>query len=242
MFFGEKYGQRVRVVNVGAEFGAGLSTELCGGTHVRRTGDIGQCRIVAESSVGSGIRRLEALTGTAALELAHEHQQRLRAVATALRAPLGEVVERLESLQARLRETERALAAAQQQSAADEAQSLVTHAVAVAGLAVVAAAVEASDAEQLKTLADDVCARLGTGGVALLGAVLGDKALVVCKASDEAVARGAHAGNAVKAAAEAIGGRGGGRPQFAQAGGGDATRMKEAIAAGLAALRGQLGG
>jgi alanyl-tRNA synthetase len=154
---------------------------------------------------------------------------------------LGEVVERLESLQTRLRETERALAAAQQQSAAGEAQTLLAQAVDVAGAKLVAAAVEALDADQLKALADDVCDRLGASGVALLGAALSGKALVVCKAADAAVAQGAHAGNAVKAAAEAIGGRGGGRPQFAQAGGGDVTRMKEAIAAGLAALRGQLG-
>jgi alanyl-tRNA synthetase len=240
MFFGEKYGASVRVVNVGEEYGA-LSTELCGGTHVRRTGDIGQCRITAETSVGSGLRRLEALTGAAALAYAREHEERLRAAAHVLRAPQNELVERIEHLQARLKEAERHLAHAQQATAAGQAAELVAGARELAGLKLVASAVDADDAETVKSLVDDACERLGEG-VVLLGAALGGKVVVVCKASDGAVARGVHCGNIVKAAAQAAGGGGGGRPNFAQAGGRDAVKLGEAIAACSAACAAQLAG
>jgi alanyl-tRNA synthetase len=240
MFFGEKYGSVVRVVNVGESFEPKVSTELCGGTHVERTGDIGQCRIVAESSVGSGIRRIEALTGAAALEYEREQEARLRQVAGALRAPVAEVAERLEALQARLREAERQLAAAQQASAAGQVEQLVAAAESHDGVAVVARAMGEADVDTLKSLADDICDRLPEG-VALLGTAAGGKVVVVCKAADAAVAKGVHAGNIVKAAAQAAGGGGGGRPNFAQAGGRDAAKLDEAIAAGGAALRAQRG-
>ena len=156
MFFGEKYGKSVRVVNVGAEFGMGLSTELCGGTHVAATGNIGSVRIVSESSVGSGIRRVEALTGLAALDYARSFETRLRDVAAALKAPLAEVGDKLEALQARLRESEKQLAAAQAASASGQVDELMASALDVAGVAVVAAVVEAADADSLKALADEL--------------------------------------------------------------------------------------
>ncbi|MBI5835002.1 MAG: alanine--tRNA ligase [Armatimonadetes bacterium] len=240
MFFGEKYGKSVRVVNVGAEFGMGLSTELCGGTHAAATGNIGSVRIVSEASVGSGIRRVEALTGLAALDYGRSSESRLREVAATLKAPVAEVSDKLDALQARLREAERQLAAAQAASASGQVDDLLAGRRDIAGVAVVAAVVVAADADSLKALADDLCDKLGDG-VALLGAALGDKVLVVAKASDSAVARGAHAGNSVKAAAQVAGGGGGGRPAFAQAGGRDVAKLDEAVAAGLAALEAQLG-
>ncbi len=240
MFFGEKYGQVVRVVNVGEHYD-GLSTELCGGTHVRRTGDIGICRVVAESSVGSGVRRIEALTAAAVLERERETEAALRRVAAALRAPLAEAPERVEALVRQVRELEREVAAIQQQSAGGQVEQLVAGAEAVDGVPVIAATMPGSEVAALKELADRLVEQLA-GGVALLGTDAGGKVVVVCKASDAAVSRGVHAGEAVKAAAQAAGGGGGGRPQFAQAGGRDAGKLSEAVAAGRAAIVGQLGG
>ncbi|MBI2298936.1 MAG: alanine--tRNA ligase [Armatimonadetes bacterium] len=215
MFFGEKYGKTVRVVNVGEEY-AEVSTELCGGTHVRRTGDIGQVRVLGESSVGSGVRRIEALTGQAALEYGRGHTALLREAAARLRVPADEVFRGIERQQERIRELQAELRAARQARAAV--------------------------ADLLKQAADDLCGAGAEPRAALLGAVIDGKVVLVCKANDAAVAMGAHAGNTVKAAAAAAGGRGGGKPQFAQGGGPEAGQVEAAVAAGLAALRAQLGG
>ncbi|MCC7493378.1 MAG: alanine--tRNA ligase [Fimbriimonadaceae bacterium] len=238
MFFGEKYGQVVRVVNVGEQYGA-LSTELCGGTHVQRTGDIGHLRLVAEGSVGSGVRRVEALTGQRAVQYAREQEARLREAASQLRAPVGEVVERIAALNAQVRELEREAEALRAQSVANQVSGLVGKTVDVAGLPVLAQVSEL-DVDGVKALADDLCARL-PAGVALLGTAAGGKVMLVCKAGEAAVARGVHCGEVVKAAAQAAGGGGGGKPSFAQAGGRDASKLGEAIEAGLAKLRTQVG-
>ena len=239
MFFAEKYGSVVRVVNVGEEYG-GTSTELCGGTHVQRTGDIGQVRVVAESSVGSGVRRLEALTGAAALGYAKEQEARLKAIAQALKSPVAETLERVNAVLQQTRELEKELAAVQQQSAAGQAAQLLQDAAEVGGVKVVAVALGELEVDAVKGLADDLCNH-PEPTVALLGTGAGGKVVLVCKASDAAVAAGAHAGNTVKAAAQAAGGGGGGRPNFAQAGGRDPEKLDDAIAAGLATLQSQLG-
>lgn len=239
MFFGEKYGQVVRVVNVGTEYGQ-VSTELCGGTHVRRTGDIGQCRVITESSVGSGVRRVEALTGLAALAYAREQEARLREAAARLKVPAGELLGGVDRLLARVQELAAELSAARSSGRGDEAARLVADADLVGSTLVVARAMPALSVDELKLLADDLCARLDPG-VALLGTTAGGKVVLVCKATDSAVALGAHAGEVVKAAAAAAGGGGGGRPSFAQAGGRDPEKLEDAIAAGLSALRAQLG-
>ncbi len=239
MFFGEKYGSVVRVVNVGEAYGQ-ISTELCGGCHVARTGDIGQLRLVTEGSVGSGVRRVEALTGAAALDYAREHEARLRDVAAVVKATPTEAADRVQALLAQVRHLERELAAQQQQSAAGVAESLIAQAESLGGVPVVAAALGETEVDAVKALADDLCDRLADG-VALLGTAAGGKVVVVCKAADSAVAQGVHCGDVVKAAAQAAGGGGGGRPNFAQAGGRDAAKLAEAVAAGLAKLREQLG-
>lgn len=237
MFFGDKYGQRVRVVRIG-EPEAATSIELCGGTHVGHTGEIRGLRVLSESSIGSGLRRIEALTGRLAADYTRSFETRLREVAAVLRAPVAEVPERVNALQSRLRDAERQLAAAQAAQSAGQADQLLAGAETIGGQTVVAAVVSAADADSLKALVDDLAEQ--GGAAVLLGAALDGKVLLVAKASDAAVAAGAHAGNAVRAAAQVAGGGGGGRPQFAQAGGRDVARLDDAVAAGLAAWRDQL--
>jgi len=237
MFFGEKYGARVRVVNVGEEFG-GPSTELCGGTHVARTGDIGQIRIINETSVGSGVRRIEAYTGEGALVYAWEHQDQLENGKAALRTQ--ELLPGIERLQQRVRELQDEVKEARSSGRVDHASRLAGAGEQINGLTLVAEAMDLP-ADDLKTLADDLVVRIEPG-VVFLGTADDGKVILVCKASDAAVQAGAHAGNAVKAAAQVAGGGGGGRPNFAQAGGKDPAKLAEAVAAGVAALKEQLGG
>lgn len=231
--FGEKYGDVVRLVRIGQDF----SRELCGGTHVRATGDIGLCLLTAESSVGAGLRRLEALTGAAALDYVRQQEAVLAKVEALLSAQsFQEVPERVHALQERLRELEQEIQKFHQQRARSRVQELQRQAVEVAGTPVVAAVVEGLDRPALQALADETCAALGQG-VALLGSADQGKAMLICKVSEALVPRGLHAGQIVRAAAEVVGGSGGGRPHFAQAGGKDPTRLSEALARGVEAVR-----
>jgi alanyl-tRNA synthetase len=230
--FGEKYGDVVRLVCIGQDF----SRELCGGTHVRATGDIGLCRLTAESSVGAGLRRLEALTGAAALQEVRRQEAVLTEVESLLNAQsFHEVPERVRGLQERLRELEQEIQKLQQQRARSRVQELQRQAVEVAGTPVVATVVEGLDRPALQALADETCAALGQG-VALLGSTDQGKAVLICKVSDALVSRGLHAGHIVRAAAEVMGGSGGGRPHFAQAGGKDPAKLSAALARGVEAI------
>jgi alanyl-tRNA synthetase len=230
--FGEKYGDVVRLVRIGQDF----SRELCGGTHVRATGDIGLCRLTAESSVGAGLRRLEALTGAAALQEVRRQEAVLTEVESLLNAQsFHEVPERVRGLQERLRELEQEIQKLQQQRARSRVQELQRQAVEVAGTPVVATVVEGLDRPALQALADETCAALGQG-VALLGSTDQGKAVLICKVSDALVSRGLHAGHIVRAAAEVMGGSGGGRPHFAQAGGKDPAKLSAALARGVEAI------
>jgi alanyl-tRNA synthetase len=235
--FGEKYGEIVRLVCIGDDF----SRELCGGTHVRATGDIGFCRLTAESSVGAGLRRLDALTGAAALDYVREREGVLAEASALLNAPSPrEVPERVRGLQERIRELEQEVQKLQQRSARSRVQDLLRQALAVDGVPVVAAVVDGVDRPGLQTLADEVCAALDQG-VALFGGVDHGKVMLICKVADALVSRGVHAGNVVRAAAEVTGGSGGGRPHFAQAGGKDPAKLADALARGVEVVREQLG-
>ena len=222
--FGEKYGEKVRVVVVGD-----ISKELCGGTHVSSTGEIGQFKIIGESSVGAGLRRIEAVTGLAALEYANQREAILEQAAQLLKTRPEELVGRLELAQNQTRELEREIAALQKQLSQGIVQDLLQQVREVKGIRYIASAVSAPDMDELRSIADRIRDGIA-GGVVVLGAVVGDKVNFVAMAGKEAVARGIHAGNIVKEVSAATGGGGGGRPEMAQAGGKKPEKLAEALA------------
>ncbi len=234
--FGEKYAESVRTVRV-----AGASFELCGGVHCRRTGEIGSLRVLSESSVAAGTRRIEAVAGLPAVRHSRAADEALSAVARALNCPIEEIVERVDAQRRRIRDLEREVEQARQMSASVNVPDLVAAAEEVAGVRLVARRISGGDREMLKSLADEIIERLGSGVTVLAGDADGKVALVA-KVSDDLIERGAHAGNLVKGVAEAAGGGGGGAPRFAQAGGGDVAKIDEAIAAASAIFAGQLEG
>ena len=232
--FGEKYGDVVRTVKMGD-----FSLELCGGTHLKNSSAAGLCRIVGEGGVGANLRRIEALTGLAALRHDREKAQALRETARHLGAQPDNVVAAAEKLRNRVRELERQLQQAQQKMASASAGDLLGGAVEVNGVKLVATrAPQGLSANALRDLADQLAAKLD--GVVALAAESEGKVLLAVKAAPSAVAQGAHAGNLVRELAKITGGGGGGRPDFAQAGGKDATKIDEALGAAKDVLGGQV--
>jgi alanyl-tRNA synthetase len=227
--FGEKYGDIVRVLEVG-----NFSKELCGGTHVTRTTEIGLLKIVSEGSVGANLRRIEAATSFDALEAVRAQEDVLTRTADALRCRPAEAAEKALALQKRLRETERALAEAKRRGGSGELDAFIADAI-DAGYPVVVAQVEVADTEGLREVADALRARL-VGGAVVLAASVGGTALLLAAGSDDAVALGFDAGALIKAMAPSVGGGGGGKPQMAQAGG----KRPEGIPAALDVVRGLL--
>ena len=228
--FGEKYGNIVRVVEVPE-----VSIELCGGSHVRNTGEIGSFRILSESGIGSGIRRIEAVTGHAAYRLAQQDMNDLAQAAELLKARPQELLEKLEKLLAEKKELAQELSSLHQAQAKDQVGDLVKNAVTQDGLRIASGFVEVADVQELRALGDMLKARDDIQAL-VLGAQIGEKVNLVAMADATAVARGIHAGNAVKAAAKIAGGGGGGRPDMAQAGGKDPAKLGEAIEAGVAVM------
>jgi len=227
--FGEKYGEEVRVVMMGAPEGnkPAWSIELCGGTHVRRTGDIGYFRIISESAVAAGVRRVEAVTGAAAEAVADDMQHRLNEAAGALRAPPAEVPTRIAAMQAENRRLERQVAELQKKLATGGGGAEVET---VAGVTLAARNLGDVPARELKGLADAIGKQLGSGVVALVSSADG-KASIVVGVSPDLTGR-FNAVELVRAASAAVGGKGGGgRPDMAQAGGPDGSRAEEALAA-----------
>jgi alanyl-tRNA synthetase len=239
--FGEKYGEEVRVVSMGEplpgeEPGRFYSTELCGGTHVRRTGDIGLFKIVSESAVAAGVRRIEALTGEAALQHVNAEEELLHQVAGELKAAPSELPARVAALLEERKRLERELAQARRQLATGGAGGAAEPAARqVAGIAYLARALGNVPAKELKGMADELKRRLGSGVVAL--AANGDgKASLVVAVTDDLAAR-VSAVELVRVGAAALGGKGGGgRPDMAQAGGPDADKIDAALSAIEAAL------
>ncbi|MFN8423556.1 MAG: alanine--tRNA ligase [Anaerolineae bacterium] len=236
MLFGEKYGDVVRVVEVN-----GVSKELCGGTHVDRTGQIGLFFITSEQSVGSGLRRIEALTGREAERTVREHARRLHALAERVSAQSPDGVEaKVDELLARTRELSREAAAARTELAAAGAAGLARSAVDVDGVPVLAATVPADSIEGLRTMAEALRAAVA-GGVVVVGAVIDGNPRLIASVGEALAAEGLHAGRIVKALAERLGGGGGGRATLAEAGGRDADGLDDALAQVADLVRSQRG-
>jgi alanyl-tRNA synthetase len=221
MIFGEKYGDRVRVVRIGP------SKELCGGTHVRRTGDIAFFKVASEESIAAGVRRIVAYTGPKAVELAQRTDDELRRAAALLRSGAFEVAQKIEAAQKRLRDLERALEEAKGKVAAARSGDLAEKARDVNGVKVLAARVD-GDGNALRDLADKLRDKLGRGVVAL-GSEQDGKAVLLVAVTKDLTAR-LKAGDLVREAAKLVGGKGGGKPDLAQAGGPDPAGLERALA------------
>lgn len=222
--FGEKYGDKVRMMQIGD-----FSRELCGGTHLHSSAEVGAFVISSESSVGAGLRRIEACCGLGAIRYMKEKAGLLAQVATALDTPEEQLLAHIAGLQNELRQAERTIASMQQKQAGNLAVELSSRAEKVGEVAVVAAKVPALSAEALRGLADNIVERLGSG-VAVLASVGEEQAPMVAKVSPDLVKKGLHAGKLIGAVAKIAGGGGGGRPDFAQAGAKDLTKLDEALA------------
>jgi alanyl-tRNA synthetase len=222
--FSEKYGDVVRVVEV-----PGVSMELCGGTHVRTTGQIGLFRVLSESGVAAGVRRIEAVTGPGAFERVRRDERTLREAAGLLRTREDNLLPRLQQLLEQNRELQRQLERARTQGGGDVVASLLNGAESIDGARVIAASVEVGDADELRALGDRLRERMGSG-VAVLSAALGERTALFAVATDDMVSRGVRADAVLREVAAAAGGKGGGKPHMAQGGVGDPARVPEALA------------
>jgi len=222
--FGEKYGEIVRVVQIGD-----YSMELCGGTHVRATGEIGLFRITSEGSIASGVRRIEALTGEGAEETARTERKMLSEIARILTAGPAELVDRIERLVSQNRALEKELERLRRTAVGSEIEDLIQGASTISGFKVVASKVEVGDMKAFRELADCLRASLKSG-VGVIGAILKGKVSLIAVVTDDLIRnKGLKAGDIVKEAAEVVGGSGGGKPHLAQAGGRNPEKLDEAL-------------
>jgi len=234
--FGEKYGERVRVVTIGD-----FSRELCGGTHLDVTSQIGLFKIVGEGSIGSGLRRVEAVTGEAALAHVESRDDLLAAVADTLRTTIPELPTKTAELQKAVREREKEIEALRRRLGGFAVEELLAEAREVSGVKVVAGTAPAGSQEALRELADRVRDRLGSG-VVLIGSATGDgKVSFVGMVTKDLLPLGLNAGEIVREAAKVAGGGGGGRPDMAQAGGRNPIMLDQAIARGVEVVAERLG-
>jgi alanyl-tRNA synthetase len=220
--FEEKYGDRVRVISFGD-----FSTELCGGTHARATGEIGLLKLVSESGIAAGVRRIEALTGRGALEHMRRQEETLRRLAALLKTSVGDLPDRVEKLLDERRELERALDKLRSASHSAASADLTRSAREVNGTRVLTARVEGVDAKALRGMVDELRGKLGSGIVLL--AAEGEGGLSLALGVTKDLVPRFKAGDLVREVAKVVGGKGGGRPDFAQAGGRDASRLAEAF-------------
>jgi len=225
--FGEKYGDEVRVVSFGEE--EGVSMELCGGTHVDSTAEIGGFRVLSESSVAAGVRRIEVATGRVAEELTEQRWRVVDRVASLLHARPDELEHAAQQLLDQQSALQKELAQLRQKLAQQDTAGLLDRAVKVKGVTVLTTRIDAADVDTMRQMTDWLRDKLGSS-VVVVGAVLNEKPQLVAAATPDLVARGVHAGNLVRDVAKLLGGGGGGRPDMAQAGGKDAAKLTEALA------------
>src|ERR1700674_2774524 len=222
--FGEKYGDEVRVLCMGD-----FSTELCGGTHVERTGDIGIFKIVSETGIAAGVRRIEAITADGALEYIQSEHDQLEKIASALKAPPGEAIIRITQIQDQVKVLERELTRLKSKGASSQGEDLVDQAVDVKGVKVLAAKLEGADGQALRETMDKLKDKLKSA-VILLSAVSGGKVALVAGVTADLTGK-VKAGELVNFVAQQVGGKGGGRPDMAQAGGTNPGALPQALAA-----------
>jgi alanyl-tRNA synthetase len=221
MLFGEKYGETVRVLDIGS------SRELCGGTHVHRTGDIGLFKVVAESGVAAGVRRIEAVTGANALAYLQQVEATVQAAAASLKAPVTELQARIGQVLEQVRSLEKEVAALKGKLASSQGDELVAQAVDIKGLRVLAATLVGADAKTLRDTMDKLKDKLKSA-VIVLAAVDGGKVQLAAGVTADAMAK-VKAGELVNFVAQQVGGKGGGKPDMAMAGGTDAAALPAAL-------------
>ncbi|RUO78857.1 alanine--tRNA ligase [Idiomarina tyrosinivorans] len=232
--FGEKYDDQVRVVRMGD-----FSMELCGGTHVQATGDIGLFRIASEAGIASGIRRIEVVTGAAAIAFTQQQQQRLQAIATQLKCDPLHVVERFQQWSERSRQLEKQVAQLKQQLAAQAGGDLVANAEIFNHVKVIIASLDGIDPKSLRSTVDDLKNQMGSG-IVLLGTAVDAKVSLIAGVTKDLTDR-VKAGDLVNQAAAVVGGKGGGRPDMAQAGGSQPEQLEHALTSAKQWLQQQLG-
>ena len=225
-FFGDRYGDTVRVVRMSN--GEAFSVEVCGGTHVGATGQVGTLFVLGESGIGGGMRRIEAVTGRGAEQLFVEQAARLEGLARRLQTPVVDLESRLESFIQDTDELRRRLAALERGSLRGEAEALLERAQDIDGVKLVAGRTSANSAEAMREMGDFIKTRLPSA-VICLGAVVNGNPLLVAMVSPDLVAKGLHAGNLARDAAKVMGGGGGGQPEMAQAGGRQAEKLEDAL-------------
>lgn len=233
--FGEKYGEVVRVVDMG-----GYSIELCGGAHLKNTAQVGSFKILSENGVAAGVRRIEAVTGKEALKHYQAQEDEIKEICRLVKSTPDKLLARLEQLLAEQKETAKELEKLKAKMAGGAADEMLNSKVEIGGVAVLAAEVKDMDGNALRTMSDQLKQKLGSGVVVLASGKDG-KVNLMAMATDDVVKKGVHAGNIIKAAAAVCGGGGGGRPNMAQAGGKDASKIADALEKAKAVVAEQLG-
>ena len=221
-FFGDKYGDRVRVVQIGD-----FSTELCGGTHVRASGEIGIFKLQSEGGVAAGVRRVEAFTGQGALDLIHNYEQRLKEIGNLVRGSADDAVDKVKKLLERQKELEREIEKLRGQFEKDQIPELLAKQSSVNGTKFLISQVDGVDAKQLRDIADQLKEKIGSGVVVLASA--GEANVNLVASVSKELTQRYHAGNIIKELAGIVGGGGGGRPEFAQAGGKEPAKIAAAL-------------
>ena len=234
--FGEKYGSTVRVVNMG-----GYSIELCGGTHLQNTAAIGTFKIISEAGVAAGVRRIEAVTGRGALHYYQTMEENLNEITAVVKAKKSDVVKRVEALSNELKEAHKENEKLKAELAESKAGALIEQVEELAGLKVLVTQIDGLDMNGLKNMGDSLKDQLQNGVVVLLSHV-DNKVNLVAMATNSAVSQGVHCGQIISQTAAAVGGKGGGRPNMAQAGGKDASKIAEAMNIAKTAIKGQIQG
>lgn len=232
--FGEKYGDVVRVIKV-----ADFSKELCGGTHVQNTGQIGLFKIVSESAVGAGLRRIEAVTGQGVRKYLAEKEALLEEISLLLKTPVQEVSHRVQGLVEELKQRERTLEQLETKLAKLQVDDILDKVTKVQGISLLVSRVEARDMETLRNMADMFREKLESG-IVVLGTVMEEKVSFIVAATKDVTAKGIHAGKIIKEIARITGGSGGGRPDLAQAGGKDVTKLDEALSRAVEFVENQM--
>ncbi|MFT5327798.1 MAG: alanyl-tRNA synthetase, partial [Planctomycetaceae bacterium] len=234
--FGEKYPDRVRVVTMGD-----YSKELCGGTHLTNTGQVGLCRIVSEENVAAGVRRIVATTGREALKRVRETDSLVKEIAVSLKTQPQELPRRIQQLQDEIRDARKELAKQASQSISGAVDDLVAGAEDVDGVKIITHLASGLDRDGLREFADKLRGKAGSAAV-LLGMEVDGKVALLAAVTKDVIAKGAKAGDCVREAAKAVGGGGGGRPDLAEAGGKNPDKLPEALKIGADVFRKALGG